>query len=734
VSLALTEEHQALSESVRRFLATHCPPATARAGLDAPAEELPPFWAAFAAQGWLGLAIDAEAGGEGFGLAEVAVVLEELGRVAAPGPFLATFAASALIGLSPEPRARRWLPSLASGALAGAVMFPAERAHDRYSDRRPAGTGLRPVLSGAAAGVVVYPQGDGDELTWWAAEPAHPARELPSLDPTRRLAEVDIEAGSAVPLRIDPVAARGTLAALVAAECAGGAAWCVDTAAGYAQVRVQFGRPIGAFQAVKHRCANMLATVEEIRAAAWDAAGEVAADPSAPESDLAAAVAGAVAPGGFLAVTEDCIQVLGGIGFTWEHDAHRYLRRAASLVALAGPARQSHRRIVRLALAGTRRRPPADLRGDGHDQLRAGIRAEVEAIATLPREERRAAMVDAGLFVPHWARPWGRSAGPVEQLIIDSELERAGLRRPHLAVGAWAAPTIAAYGTPEQQRRWVRPTLLGQIRWCQLFSEPGAGSDLAALSSRATRATGPGGQTGWRLDGQKVWTSMAHEADFGICLARTDPAASRQRGITYFVLDMSAPGIDIRPLREITGAAMFNEVFLEGVFVPDEAVIGEVGQGWELARTTLANERVTMARGSSFGGGIEALLALVADLGPDRLDPVEADQLGRLIGEAHCLAVMGQRSVLRAVAAAGPGPESSVRKLLAAEHDQRTQELGLGLLGPSGATTDGAGGQWSFGFLANRCLTIAGGTSEVQRNVIGERLLGLPRDPGPASP
>jgi alkylation response protein AidB-like acyl-CoA dehydrogenase len=185
----------------------------------------------------------------------------------------------------------------------------------------------------------------------------------------------------------------------------------------------------------------------------------------------------------------------------------------------------------------------------------------------------------------------------------------------------------------------------------------------------------------------------------------------------------------------MTGLAMFNEVFLDDVFVPDDCVIGEVDGGWPLARTTLANERVSMGSGSSFGGGIEALLGLVReriDAGSlDADDPLLLDGLGALVAEAHSVAVLGLRATLRAVSGERPGPEASVRKLLGVEHDQRTQELGLSLLGPEGATTEGAAGQWTFGFLANRCLTIAGGTSEIQRNVIAERLLGLPRDPEP---
>jgi alkylation response protein AidB-like acyl-CoA dehydrogenase len=249
------------------------------------------------------------------------------------------------------------------------------------------------------------------------------------------------------------------------------------------------------------------------------------------------------------------------------------------------------------------------------------------------------------------------------------------------------------------------------------------------LRTTATRVDG-----GWRVDGQKVWTTMAAEADWGICLVRTNPDAPKHLGITYLIVDMRSDGIDVRPLREMTGLAMFNEVFLDGVFVPDDCVIGDVDGGWPLARTTLGNERVAMGSGSSFGGGIEALLALVAarrDRGELPVDDVLLDQLGALVAESHVVAVLGARATHRSVGGARPGPEASVRKLLGAEHDQRTQEFGLGLLGPVGATVAEEAASWTFGFLANRCLTIAGGTSEIQRNVIGERLLGLPRDPEP---
>ncbi|HET6950161.1 MAG TPA: acyl-CoA dehydrogenase [Acidimicrobiales bacterium] len=746
MSIAIGEDHLALLDTARRFTAERCPPAVARAAMDATVEALPPFWGELARLGWLGLAVPETGGGEGYGVAELAIVLESLGRAVAPGPVLPTVWAAALVG--GDLRA-----DLAGGRRVGAVALDGTVVGRTVEGSTVEGStvegggegggegnggaalrlsgGVGPVLCGGIADAVVVPVMLGGAERWAVVErAAATVTPLDALDPTRGLARIDLADAPATllaGLTRDRVEAAGVT--LAAAECAGGAAWCVDTAAAHARDRRQFGRPIGQFQAVKHRCADMLVQLEQARAVAWDAAAALDGDdPSGAGAALAVAAAGAIAFEAFATVAKDCIQVLGGIGFTWEHDAHLYLRRALALRQLFGGPARWRTAAARAALDGARRHLGVALPPEA-EALRAEVRATVEAVAALPPDRRRARLADSGLLVPHWAPPWGRDAGAVEQVVIDQELRRARVRVPHLQVGAWAAPTIAVHGTPEQQERWVRPTLHGEIAWCQLFSEPEAGSDLASLTTRATRVDGA-----WRLDGRKVWTTMAAEADWGICLARTNPTAPKHLGITYFVVDMRSPGIDVRPLREITGLAMFNEVLLDGVVVPDDCVIGPVDGGWPLARTTLANERVSMGSGSSFGGGIEALVGLVAGrvaAGDLAADARLLDALGALVAEAHAAAAIGLRATARSLSGAAPGAEASVRKLLGVEHDQRTQELGLLLLGPEGATTAGAAGQWTYGFLANRCLTIAGGTSEIQRNVIGERLLGLPRDPEP---
>jgi alkylation response protein AidB-like acyl-CoA dehydrogenase len=735
--IAVSEEHEDLRRTVRRWLDTHCPPDAARATLEAPPGELPPVWKELADQGWLGLHVAEADGGQGFGLAEVAVVLEELGWSLAPGPVFSTLLTSAAVVVAGDPGGRAGLlGGLVDGSTpAGVHLGPGALELVRSDpDGSVVVTGsLRPVLGAPTARLVLAPiDGAGwcvldveaDDLAVDAVD---------ALDPTRPLGVVTV-GEAVVPARrrlvgLDARVVQELALVLASAESAGGAAWCLNTASEYAKVRVQFGRPIGQFQAIKHKLADMLVLVEQSAAVAWDAAqaasSEEAADATG-ERALAAAVAGAIALDGFATCAKQCVQVLGGIGFTWEHDAHLYLKRAVATRQLLGDPGALHDRVATAALAGARRSLAADLPPEA-DAVRAEIAPMAAHAGTLAGSDQRRYLVESGLLVPHWPRPWGRGASALEQLVIDEQLAAAGVLRPNLGVGAWALPTLVAHGTPAQQERWVGPTLLGGLAWCQLFSEPGAGSDLAGLSTRADPVEG-----GWRLNGQKVWTSLATVADWGICMARSDPDAPKHDGITYFIVDMKSDGIDIRPLRELTGAAMFNEVFLTDVFVPDECVVGAPGEGWGIGRTTLANERVSMSSGATFGAGAESVLRRLGRLGDDA-PPGALVHLGALLAEAQSIRLMGHRAGLRSLSGLDPGSGASVRKLLGAEHEQRVQEMGLSLYGAEGATMDGSAARWAQGFLATRCLTIAGGTSEVQRNVIAERLLGQPRDPEPGS-
>ena len=719
--IGISEEHEALRQAARGWVERHCAPPVPRSFLDAETESLPEVWGELAAQGWLGLHVDEALGGEGYGLPELAVVLEELGRACVPGPFLPTVLAAAVIQAAGKETAADIVPGLATGEAVGAVALAGQLDGEPDGDGWCVSGTVRAVVSGHLADVLVARAGDG----WYAlTADEFTATELASLDPTRRVAEVHVD-GAAVPgaRRLDGVdteRVRDLAAVVLAAEAVGVAQWCVETASEYAKVREQFGRPIGQFQGVKHKCADMLAQTELARAAAWDAARAAEEPDVAP---LTAAAAASLAVDAAYRAAKDCIQVHGGIGFTWEHDAHLYLKRATTTRQLLGPTSDWRVRAAQAARGGARRRLAVDLPPEA-EALREEVGAFVAEVKPLDAAEQRRRLADAGYLAPQWPKPWGRDASALEQLVIDDEFRKAKVRRPNLSVGAWALPPLMVYGTDEQQQRWIPSTLRGEISWCQLFSEPGAGSDLAALTTRATRDDG-----GWVVNGQKVWTSMAQDADWGILIARTDPDAPKHDGISYFMLDMKTPGIDIRPLRELTGEAWFNEVFFNDVFVPDDCLVGAPNDGWRAARTTLANERVYMGSGSSIGYGVQGVLGLLDTVGLAS-DPVALDEAGGLVAEEHALSVLGFRLTLQALGGADPsGSEAAVRKLLGVEHDQRVQEVGLQLLGAEGTVTDGEAAMWVRGFLFNRCLTIAGGTSEVQRNVIAERLLGLPRDP-----
>jgi 3-oxochol-4-en-24-oyl-CoA dehydrogenase len=675
VPLGTTAEHRATADAVQAWARSAAPVSVTRAQESDPSA-WQRLWPALTDLGVLDVRA---AGGT---VTDLAVLLEQCAAVLAPGPVLGS-ALAALVSDQPH------------GAVALAL-DPVEAGGGRVH-------GSTMVLDAGAHAPVLLPARDAGVEAWYLV-PADAAGvklvDRAGADLSRPMAELHLD-GVEAP-RIDrPV--RDLAVTLMAAEAGGVAAWCLRTAVEYAKVREQFGAPIGTFQAVKHLCAEMLCRVESIVALAWDAA-EAAED--AGQHPLAVAVAAATVFDATVAVAKDCIQVLGGVGFTWEHDAHLYLRRAVALRALAGDPAGWRRRVAELARGGARRALHVDL-GTGEDE-RAAVHERVGTIARLAEGEQRAALADAGYLAPHWPPPHGLGAGAAHQVVIDEELARAGITRPDLVIAGWAIPTVLSYGTPAQIDRFVAPTLRGEITWCQLFSEPDAGSDLASLRTWAERVDG-----GWSLTGQKVWTSLAHRADWAICLARTNLDAPKHKGISYFLVDMRSSGLDIRPLREITGDAMFNEVFLDDVFVPDDCVVGDVDGGWQLARATLANERVAMGHGSSIGEDVERLL----------LTNGNDERLGALVAEGLSCSLLDLRATLRQLDGRDPGAESSVRKLVGVRHRQNVAEYALDLLGTAAASDSPELRE----FLLTRCLSIAGGTTQVLLTVAAERVLGLPR-------
>ncbi|WP_069885523.1 acyl-CoA dehydrogenase [Streptomyces luteocolor] len=723
MGIGITREQRELASAVRGWIARAVPPEEIRKLLDAPPPGggRPAHWDGLADQGLLGAHLPEECGGGGGDLVDLAVVLEEAARSALPGPLLASSLASLVLR---HAGAHALAADLADGTRIGAVALDAGALTAvAVPDGHVLDGTAPPVLSGGEADLLILAATSAAGPVWLAVDAAAlTVRPHESADPTRPTAEITARAAhvpSGRVLAVDTAAVRDLAAVVLAADACGTAAWALHTAAEHAKVREQFGRPIGQFQGVKHLCADMLVRLEQARALAWDAAR--AADEPADVRGLAAALAAGTALDAAYSCAKDCVQILGGIGFTWEHDAHLYLRRAVVARQLLGAGDTHRLRAVRLAESGARRELRLELPEEAA-AYREPARAAVEAVRGLDPAAARKALAPTGYAAPHLPPPHGLGAGPVQQLVVQEESKAAGVRLAELGIATWVVPSLLTYGTPGQRERYLAPTLRGDLLWCQLFSEPGAGSDLASLRTRAERVEG-----GWRVNGQKVWTSAAQWADHGILLARTNPEVPKHKGLTYFVVDMKAAaeagGLDIRPLKEITGDSLFNEVYFDDVFLPEDAVVGQVDDGWRVARDTLGNERVHMADQVAFDTGLEALIARAGDL-----DGACRARVGALAAEAHALACIGLRTTIRQVAGAEPGAGASVRKLVQTPHQQKVAELALELLGPAGAVREGAAERALHGFLMSRCLTIAGGTTQVQLNVVAERILGLPRD------
>ncbi|WP_063035361.1 acyl-CoA dehydrogenase [Nocardia grenadensis] len=723
MTIATTDEHKAVQQSMSGWAAAAQPIATMRADAT---DFWRTYWATLTDLGIFRVAVAEEAGGAGGSVSDLAVFIEQAAHDMVGGPLLTT----AVAGLVTAGRLPEEQPcGIALDTVAGDETAPEAGRTVPVFDAAGTLSGSWESVLGAAPGTaVLLPVDTADGRRWCLLGPDTPGLQLEALEPldlTTPLARV-----RCTEVRVEPdavftpgYAVEDLLVALVVAELAGVTGWCLTTAVDYAKVREQFGRQIGSFQAIKHICAWMLCRTELIRSVAADAAAAV--DSGGAELPIAAAIAAAISLDAAVETAKDCIQVLGGIGFTWEHDAHLYLRRATALRQLLGGASHWRARVTELTRGGKRRTTGADrvfadaalAGGETETEVATDeLAAEVARIAALPAPQQRGALADAGLIMPHWPQPYGRGADPMTGLVISEELRRAGLTVPDLTIGGWAIPTLLQHGTPEQIERFAWPTLHGEVVWCQLFSEPGAGSDLAALRTTAERTEG-----GWVLGGQKVWTSLAKEANWAICLARTDVSAPKHKGISYFLVDMRSAGIDIRPLVQITGEARFSEVFLDGVFVPDDCVVGALGNGWKIARSTLSAERVAMS-GNGIGPALEELIAKLPATG--RGSELLNDRLGGFVADAIAGLLLEQRAAVRILAGADPGAQSSVRKLVGVRHRQAVAEFAVEVAGPAGARVT----EDTSEFLLTRCLSIAGGTEQILLTVAAERILGLPRD------
>ncbi len=720
MSIAITEDHRALAETATDLLARRDAREAARSLLEAADEPMPELWADAVNLGWLGLHLPEEHGGSGYGIEELVVVVEQLGRAVAPGPFVPTVIASAVLDAAGDDAVRKQhLPGLADGSLTGAVALGGEVTVTDGVATGSAGNvlggGLAKLLLVATGDdVAVIEVGDGDRDGDGVI-----VEVPPNLDPTRRTARVTLDGAPATVLP----GARGALVDLarviLSAEAVGMARECTEMAAAYAKERVQFGRVIGTYQAVKHHCANMVVATEMATSAVWDAA-RAAATGGDQRSYTAAVAATLAAPAADLCANLNT-QVHGGIAITWEHDAHLFMRRATTLLDLLAPD-EAAADVTDLTRQGVERAKTVELPPEA-EAIRDEVKAFADSIKGLSQNEQRTKLIETGYVMPHWPTPYGRAAGAIEQLVIEQEFGAAGVQRPSYGITAWNILTIIQYANQDQLDRWVQPALNQDVIWCQLFSEPDAGSDAAGVKTKATRVDG-----GWLVNGQKVWTSGAHVSGMGFATVRTNPDVPKHDGITMMVIDMHAEGVEVRPLKMTTGNSEFNEVFFNDVFVPDDDVVGPVDGGWTVARSTLGNESVSIGGG---GGGMSmpgAALVPPFDAHPERLAGGAA-RIGRYVAEHQAMGLLNLRSANRAVAGGEPGPEGAMTKLVLSEIGHEAAAILTELNGPDAAFMEGPGAMSNMLVLMHRGMSIAGGTSEIKRNQIGERILGLPRDP-----
>jgi alkylation response protein AidB-like acyl-CoA dehydrogenase len=350
------------------------------------------------------------------------------------------------------------------------------------------------------------------------------------------------------------------------------------------------------------------------------------------------------------------------------------------------------------------------------------------------RKRWQRTMYDAGWAGISWPKEYGgRGATLIEQAIFFEEMVRAKAPSVANVLGlVMGGPVVITHGTEEQKKRYLEPILSAEEIWCQGFSEPEAGSDLASLKTRAVKRNG-----GWVVTGQKVWTTLAHEAKWCMLVARTDPDAPKHQGLTYFLMDMEQDGVEVKPLVQITGEAEFNEIFMEEAYIPDENVVGDVGSGWSVAITTLMNERAGLAFAAqaalqlSMRKAIELAGSTAGNNGPASEDPVVRDRLAQLFIESEIFRVTNYRGLTKIMKRGVPGPEGSLGKWQWAEVNQHLMELAQEIRGPYGQFADrseySGGGDWQYQYLRTRANSIEGGTTDILRNIVAERVLGLPK-------
>lgn len=780
-------EQNLLRDEVRRYLVQRSPLEVTRAMLEGgDVTCAATVWRGLADLGATALMLPDDCGGSGLGVLESCVVAEEVGRQLAAVPLASTLylaVQTILLGASPEQR-RRWLAPVAAGAI-GAFVAPLDgvvegAALPRFADGRLTGP-VDLVADGMAAQwAVVLATGVDNHPVWVASDLSAglARRALATLDPSKPFAawtfeETPAEALDAVTgARRLLARVRNRAAVLLAFEQLGSAEAALEMAAAYARERRAFGRTIGSYQGIKHKLVDLYNDNQLARVhcyyGAWALAADAEAPEGAPELAAAAAAARVTASRAATQAAHEGLHVHGGIGYTWDTNCHLFMRRARQQAVLLGHehtwreqlAAELEKRLTAPAEDTATRSPRAAGAMDFDDSpeeaaFRTECRAWLSANAKLKSsdtalqrpdastEQRiaearawQARKAAAGFGAITWPKAFGGRGGtPIQELIWRQEESRYDVPTAVFNVSlGMVIPAVMAHASNEVRAAHIGPALAGQDLWCQLLSEPDAGSDLGMVRTRAERCRD--GRDGWILNGQKVWTSLAQFAQYGLVLARTDPTQPKFDGLTSFFIDMKSPGVSVRPIRQPGGEADFNEVFLEDVFVPDNQRVGAEGAGWKVTLTGLMSER--LAIGGVMPPDLWRTLAMLLRATPFLGAPALRDgrfreRLADLYLAAQALWLLQCRALTALGKGREPGPEMSGAKNLVAQAIQAFARLAIDLQGPRGVlAADGRGDDFAmierlwFGAAGMR---IAGGTDEIVKNSIGERVLGLAPEP-----
>jgi 3-oxochol-4-en-24-oyl-CoA dehydrogenase len=744
--VALDEDQFALAKTVAGFAERHgaCD-STRKESVTLKAGERPDHWPDLVSLGLHAVHLPEATGGQGGSIEDLAVVICEAGRALLPGPLLPTVCASAIVSTADIDDAATAVLKRFAGGTPATVLGPQSSLTISEHGGRMRLDGLTAATLGAASAELILAAAQPDNTSeaaplWFVMDRRGAGIDVDTVDGVdlgRDIAVVrfcDVDVTDAVRLSgIDTDRAADIIVVMMAVEAAGIIAWCSDAATEFIKSRNQFGRPIGAFQAVQHRAAQLRITSELATASAWDAVRGLVEGPE--QRRHAVAGAAIMVLGRAVHAAVECLALHGAIGFTWEHDVHLYWRRAIALAGLAGPVETWEARLGEAAVDG-----PRDFTlalPDTETDFRRWVGGTLDQAAALSNPHRspmgnndgvntgprRTLLATHGLVAPAYPRPWGLDASPLQQLIVQEEFDRRGLEQPSMAIGQWVLPVVLKHGTPEQIEALAAPTLRGELIWCQLFSEPDAGSDVASLTLRATKTDG-----GWLLSGQKIWTTQAHLADWGLCLARTGTGDSnhpKHHGLSMFLIDMTNPQLGVRPIKQANGEADFNEVFFNDAFVPDTMLLGQPGEGWALTIDTLAQERLFI--GTYRDTGNEKRIRRVITDGQyagTRDDALRT--LGRISARGAAIAAMNLRETLRRLQGHSPGPATSIGKAAASMLHVDAAAAALNLIGPRGALSE-TQCEPVFHELDIPTWVIGGGTLEIQLNTIATFVLGLPR-------